>query len=331
MVRRSAGAPQRKRVSGSKHKIGGSLKNAIKSAGDKAKYDASCKGILKERMVLAHILKETVPEYANCQIKDIANQYIEPDTIRPDVPVSRNLTNILGLSEEDAAINEGTVRFDVKFLAKSPLKEKGTLITLFFDVEAQKDRTDYPIEKRAEFYGARVLSAQVGDITENIDYNALCKVYSIFICFDVPNYKANTVSRYAFAKEDVLGTCNSVKKTDYDLIQVVIIRLSKNDDLIGNNLLDLLHVLFGQAGYEEKLRQLQGLGFDDGAEKEGVEDMFSFADRLEGLVTERVTESVTESVKSQLALNMHQKGMSIEQISEIAETDAGRVRAWVMR
>lgn len=71
------------------------------------------------------------------------------------------------------------------------------------------------------------MSSQIGDITEKVDYNVLDKVYSIWICFDVPDYAANTVSKYHFVKEDILGSFTKIKKSDYDLMETIIIRLSK--------------------------------------------------------------------------------------------------------
>lgn len=63
-----------------KNNSAGSLENTLLSAEDGAKYDAVCKCILKERAVLARILKETVSEYVNYSIEDIADKYIEPDS-----------------------------------------------------------------------------------------------------------------------------------------------------------------------------------------------------------------------------------------------------------
>lgn len=49
---------------------------------------------MKDRYFFASILKAVVPEYKDVSEHDIAFKYIEPDSIRDDIPVSKNLTNI---------------------------------------------------------------------------------------------------------------------------------------------------------------------------------------------------------------------------------------------
>ena len=41
-------------------------------------YDAACKRLLSNRLILAHILKGTVAAYGECPLEMIANEYIEP-------------------------------------------------------------------------------------------------------------------------------------------------------------------------------------------------------------------------------------------------------------
>lgn len=124
------------------------------------------------------------------------------------------------MSEDDSTINEGLVKFDVKFLAKSPSDDVKSLISLYIDVEAQKKyNVNYPIEKRAAYYCARMLSSQIWNITEHIDYSILNKVYSIWVSFDVPKYAGNTLTRCYYTKVDMLGEFNHIKKTDYALME----------------------------------------------------------------------------------------------------------------
>lgn len=78
---------------------------------------------MKDRLFLACILKAVVSEYKDVSEEDIANKYIEPESIRDDIDVSKNLTNrnITGSAEEDATVNEGIVKYDVIFEAKAPV------------------------------------------------------------------------------------------------------------------------------------------------------------------------------------------------------------------
>ena len=46
---------------------------------DNASYDTLAKRILSRKVILARILKYTVPEFADCSLEDIAGKYIEGD------------------------------------------------------------------------------------------------------------------------------------------------------------------------------------------------------------------------------------------------------------
>ena len=51
-------------------------------------YDKAAKGVLSQKMVLAYILKRTVPEFESASLDDIANIYIEGTPEVSTVPVS---------------------------------------------------------------------------------------------------------------------------------------------------------------------------------------------------------------------------------------------------
>ena len=260
-------------------------------ATNKANEDSSAKQILKNRNLLACILKAVVPEYKDIPELEIASRCIEPESIKVhEIPVSKNLTNIQGLSEEDVTINEGTIKYDVIFMTHIPIKDirlkyerdfkESIVINLEIDLEAQNNyNPGYPIEKRAMFYAARMLSAEFDGVAEIIDYNKLYKVYSIWICFDVPKYLENTITRFKIEKEDILGKVE-LKERNYNLMESVIIRLSKDDNLIGNHLIDTLQTIFGHAN-ESKLKRLEDLGYKGTSLEREVVNMMSFADRTE--------------------------------------------------
>lgn len=266
-----------------------SLHNALKTP-DQVKQDSSCKEIMKDRLFLACILKAVVSEYKEISEKDIADNYIEPWTIRDDVYVSRNLTNITGDSQEDATVNEGFVRYDVIFEAKAPAvlpKQKyvrsspeNIIVSLKIDLEAQNDSTPgYPITKRAAFYCARMLSSEFDGVAEKIDYNKLYKVYSIWICFDVAEYLANTITRIKFAKEDILGTVQ-LPETEYNMMESIIIRLGKDDSITGTRVIDFLHTIFGCGSRSKINSRLETLGFAGTSIVKEVNKMVSFSERI---------------------------------------------------
>lgn len=325
-----------------KPKLSNSLHNAMKMP-EQVKQDASCKVIMKDRLFLACILKAVVSEYKDVSEEDIASKYIEPETIRDDIDVSKNLTNrnIIGSAEEDATINEGIVKYDVIFEAKAPVvlpKQKYVwkepekiIINLRIDVEAQNNyNPGYPISKRAAFYCARLLSSEFDGVAETMEYDKLYKVYSIWICFDVADYLANTITRFKVTKEDVLGMVD-IPETDYNLMESIIIRLGTDSTLTGNRVIDFLNAIFGSEDQKMINSKLETLGFSGTSVMEEVNDMMSFSERtLERGMERGMERGIQEGVRQasyKFILKLHRKGMSVEDITEICdEFDEEQIR-----
>ncbi|MBQ7434166.1 MAG: hypothetical protein IJV50_12075 [Lachnospiraceae bacterium] len=155
----------------------------LQTAGLKAAYDAACKKILLEKVILAWILQQCLWEYQSCTIEEIAERYIE-GTAQIDqvmVGVDEGMpTAIQGISTEDTTIQEGTVSYDIRFLATLP--DSKEQVHLIINVEVQNDfYPGYPLVKRGIYYGGRMLSAQYGTEFTGSHYEKLKKVYSIFI------------------------------------------------------------------------------------------------------------------------------------------------------
>lgn len=91
------------------------LGQGIDSADIGAQYDAACKRVLSEKIILAHIMKECLEEFSDASLDDIANKYIEGTPEIGEVPVLANSTpRIKGSANKDATTHEGTVIFDIR-------------------------------------------------------------------------------------------------------------------------------------------------------------------------------------------------------------------------
>ena len=169
------------------------LAKDISGAGKGAAVDASCKRLLADKSILAWILKDCVEEYRNSNIQDIAEKYIESEPQIAEVAVNPDETNpsIRGLSNEDATLTEGTVTYDIRFMASAPVS--GELIQLIINVEAQNDfYPGYPLIKRGIYYCSRMISAQYGTEFTQSRYADIKKVYSIWVCARPPKNRAYT-------------------------------------------------------------------------------------------------------------------------------------------
>lgn len=116
------------------------LAKNITSAGDNASYDAACKRLLANRIILAWIMKSCIEEYRDCDVNKIAEKYIEGNpeiakvSVNPDETVGEQ---IRGASTEDSTIHEGTITYDIRFYAVAPVS--GEMIRLIINAEAQND------------------------------------------------------------------------------------------------------------------------------------------------------------------------------------------------
>ena len=54
---------------------------------DSAGYDAACKRVLSEKVILARIMKSCLDEYKDCNVNDIAEKYIEGRPLVSAVPM----------------------------------------------------------------------------------------------------------------------------------------------------------------------------------------------------------------------------------------------------
>ena len=231
----------------------------IRVADEKASYDAACKRLLSEKIILAWIMKNCLEEYRDCDVEEIAEKYIEGTPQVGEVAVSPDESNrvsmIQGAGNEDTSLTEGTVTYDIRFLAIAPVS--GELIRLIINIEAQNDfYPGYPLIKRGIYYCSRMISAQYGTEFTNSHYEHIKKVYSIWICMNPPKSRENSITRYYIAEENLAGSVKE-RKADYDLMAAVMICLGKEGDS-GTDLLKLLNVLLStETGSQDKCQILE--------------------------------------------------------------------------
>jgi hypothetical protein len=220
-------------------------------------YDAACRRILSEREILARLMKECIPEYRDCDVDEIATSYILDDPLVGAVPVGPVAPRVSGGRTTDAVVGEGTVTYDIRFTAKVPGSDAEP-IGLVVNVEAQgRTSLPYPLINRAQYYCARLLSSQYGEVFAHSRYGDLRKVYSIWVCLRPPKGQENTISRYAFAREDVVGALPDDVDVA-DLMSVVVVRLGDPGSAGYSNVLGLLGTLLSkQVPRGEKYRVLQ--------------------------------------------------------------------------
>ena len=227
------------------------ISNVIDGNADKSKYDTEVKKVLSDPQILAWILKYTTKEFKDCSIKQIIG-CIEgkPEIGTRYVRAEHYMKGIDGLSTEDAVPGEGKAIYDIRFRVILPGRK---YIGMIINVEAQKSyNPGYDIVTRGIYYCARMLSSQMGNDISAKEYDALQKVYSIWICLDVPQKAEHTMTRYRMQKEDVHG--HAAIDSRYDLMELVMVYLGREETAQkGTALHGLLNtVLSDRLNLEEK-------------------------------------------------------------------------------
>lgn len=230
------------------HTIDGNLEvlNSLQLSSDLEGMDTVSKDIFKNKEVLAVILKGVVSEYEKYTTSEIMD-FIEADSITSEDEVSTGRTNtrIRGENNEFVQLNEKTSNFDIRFLSRNPELSGDVRVNLHIDVEPQRNyKPGYPIEKRGMYYLARSLSSQLSLIMDNTDYNSLEKCYSIWICRDnVPPEERYSISYYQMENSRNIGDCHP-RRENYDLLNLIIIRLGEAECSLGEGMLEFLSAIF---------------------------------------------------------------------------------------
>lgn len=235
----------------------------IHATDQNAQYDAACKRLLSQKIILAWIMKSCLEEYRDCDVRDIEEKYIEGQPQVSEIPVELDETSaprIRGISNEDTSLREGSNIYDIRFLATAP--SSGQLIQLIIGVEAQNEfDPSYPLIKRAIYYCGRMITAQKGTEFVHSEYQKIKKVVSIWVCMAPPNERKNSITRYHMTEENLVG---NVKESvlNYDLIDVVMLCLGGEDRENYDGVLKLLDVLLSPKAGEAKKRQVLQQEFD---------------------------------------------------------------------
>lgn len=303
------------------------IKMSVKATDTKAQYDNKAKQLLGHKIILAHILVNTVAEFKGMNPADVV-QYIEGEPHIGSVPVDAGATNIetqekvIGLNTENSEINEGMIRFDIIFYVRM----KDGLSQIIVNVEAQKaEPSSYDILNRAIFYVSRMISSQKGRYFVKSNYNDIKRVYSIWICMNVDEH---SMSHIHLTRDDIIGSHNW--KGDIDLLNIVLLGLA--EDLPEKTEEYELHRLLGallssKLKVDEKL-DIIGNEFQIPLEsdiRKDVSEMCNLSQGIEDRAFERGTANGISIGKkeglAEVVLKLIKKGVSIEQVSDMLDMD----------
>ena len=314
-----------------KTKITTDVKRAMLTADMEAQYDEKAKRILSNKIILAHILSQTVKEFAGMPPKEII-PLIEGDTYVEQIPVDPGLTNektgsrgerITGFNTENLEVNEGVCFFDIIFYVRT---RKG-IRRMIINMEVQKEKPgSYQLFNRGIFYNCRIVSSQKERDFKNDNYDDILPVHSIWIMM---NQKEDSLTHFHLSEENLLNKVHW--RGQIDAINVYMLGLGKKlpeyDE--EHKLHRLLGTIFSTTLSKEKKIAIMEQEYNIAMEEElgeEMEDMGSFSyyvkqegieigiqqgieqerERSEKLLAERddmlaEKDAVIESLKRQLA------------------------------
>ena len=314
-----------------------SIKKTIQASDKESQYDEKAKKLLGHKIILAHILVNTVDEFRGMNPKEVV-KYIEGEPYISVVPIDPGATNtkenkedykstkdtevteqVIGLNTENSEINEGMIRFDIIFYVRL----KDGLTQMIINIEAQKEEpSEYKILNRAIFYICRMISSQKGKDFVNSEYNKLKRVYSIWICM---NMEEDSLTHIHLNKDDIIGTHNW--KGDLELLNIVMIGLTeklpeKEEKYELHRLLSAL--LSPNLKVKEKLEIMEkeyDIPTEHNIRKE-VEEMCNLSQGIK----ENAYEAGEKSGSTKIIFKMYEAGLPIEQIADIIKEDVDTVK-----
>ena len=253
-----------------------------------ATYDKQAKTVLGNRQMLAPVVKRVVPEFHDVSLEEIQDHCIDGEPQISTVPVAPGKTNrkrrraakyIRGLQTEDSVLGEGWITFDVLFYAKVP--KSGKRVKIIINVEAQRIDPEYNLTMRAFFYMSRLLSSQKEREFVGENYDDICKVYTIWLCFYLPKGQTSSITHYRPQEICEVGDFHESKE-HYDLFDITMIHIGRDDEKT-DMLLKFLHLVFmsrlTEAEREARLKKDFGIELWDET-REGLSDMCNLSQGL---------------------------------------------------
>ena len=251
------------------------LADSIDVSGDRARLDAVAKKLIRHKVILAWILKESVAELSGYDIRYIEENCIVgevrigevavdqdvsgvgiPDAYTADADIPDADATITGSNTEDVSDHEGRILFDLVFDARIPNQDDLVIMIVHIEVQGKLD-SRYPLITRIIYYLARLISRQKGTVFTNSDYGKIRKVCSIWICLDPKKADRNSVVEYGLSQKKVFGDVDEPAE-NYDKMKAVIISLNEEGAESDSKIIRLLSTLLsGRKPVEERTRILE--------------------------------------------------------------------------
>lgn len=270
---------------------------------NKNKLDDAFKGIISNGDILARILRGNIDELGD----------MEPDEIKDLLELGADGKTVKMRDREYFSRREGKIMLDSAFNLRIPGSDGD--VGVIIGVEGQGNPyPGYPLGKRAEYYVARMVSAQRKREFKGSDYGKLKKVYSIWCVLQPRENDRNTITKYTMKAENVHGKDRPMEKLD--TFNIVFINVGNYQDGLPDAL-GICAAMFSNIEEEERkslVKDNYNIELND-EELERLKDMSNLdqdrfnhgrdVGRAEGIAEEKTvsTEIAIAGVMSLMSLN----------------------------
>ena len=219
--------------------------------------DQGFKAVIHNSDILSWLIRSSVDELKGKSIEEI----------KSCLKIGKDGRTVIGRENEIDSPKNGKIVTDSVFDIRVPGTDRE--ISIIVNIEGQNDpHPRYPLEKRAEYYAARLVSSQKGTDFVNDDYSRLRKVYSIWYVLRPRSGYRNTAVRYGMEAEILAG--NPVNIPVMDTFNIVMIYVGSYDDSLPDESA-FPAALFSQMNEEERhdvMKDRFNIEFDDFLDRE---------------------------------------------------------------
>lgn len=305
-----------------------------RNSGRKNNLDDEFKHIITNGDILARILSGNIDE-----LKDM-----EPEDIKKCLELGADGNTVIMRDREYFSRREGKVILDTAFDLRIPGADGD--VSVIIGIEGQTNpNPGYPLGKRAEYYVARMVSAQKKREFKGSDYGKIRKVYSIWCVLNPKVKDRNTVTRYSMEASNLYGDERITEKLD--TFNIIFINVGDFEEELPPAL-SICAAMFSRMEAEKRMELVEDkfnirLGDDDLERMNKMSDLAQgYIDyghdvgrsegRAEGIAEER-SAAMERSVETIVNL-VRKSGMSFEEASSmvvIPEDDRAETEAEARR
>ena len=169
-----------------------------------------------------------------------------------------------------------------------------------------------------------MISGQYGSDFDKSDYKKIKKIYSIWLCRNVPKKLENSITSYNITETNHVGHAVE-KRVNYDLMSVVMVYLGHAKDEHQSDLLRMLNMLLSEeVKAKEKLEVLSN-EFRILATKNLEEGVHNMCNLSQGIEDKGIRKGI-EQGRAEIATNLLQAGMSVEEVAKYAKLSLDTVQ-----